>query len=228
LDSLELDDDQLRLNLSNAYFQINDTANSVNHYQSLTASSRNDVRSVAHQQLGIVDTQRKQYQEALQQFKESLKANPANEDARYNYELLKRLIEEQKKEQEQKQDQKKENQQKQDQQQEQQKNQDQKNKEQENQQEQENQEGEQKQEGESEQKKEGEEKDEKQGEEQDQDAEQQKDQIDPSTAEKLKEMNISEEKARMILEAMRNNEIQYLQQVKKKSKNPRRNNKPDW
>jgi len=180
------------------------------------------------QQLGIVDTQRKQYQEALQQFKESLKANPANEGARYNYELLKKLIEEQKKEQEQKQDQKKEDQQNQDQQQQQQKNQDQQNKEQENQQEQENQEGEQKQEGESEQKKEGDQKDEKQGEEQDQDAEQQKDQIDPSTAQKLKEMNISEEKARMILEAMKNNEIQYLQQIKKKAKNTRRNNKPDW
>ena len=44
------------------------------------------------------------------------------------------------------------------------------------------------------------------------DGEQQPPQIDP---EKLKEMNISEEKARMILEAMRNSEIQYIQQNKR-------------
>ena len=107
LDSMHLDDDQIRLNLSNAYFNINDTAQSVNYYNSLVNSPKADIRSLAHQQLGIVDTQRKQYQEALQRFKQSLKANPANEDARYNYELLKKLIEEQKKQEEQPQDQKK-------------------------------------------------------------------------------------------------------------------------
>ena len=33
-----------------------------------------------------------------------------------------------------------------------------------------------------------------------------------SLSEKLKEMNISEEKAKMILEALKNKEIQYIQQ----------------
>jgi len=41
-------------------------------------------------------------------------------------------------------------------------------------------------------------------------------------------MNISEEKAKMILEAMKNNEIQYIQQNKRKAKNRKKSNKPDW
>jgi hypothetical protein len=41
-------------------------------------------------------------------------------------------------------------------------------------------------------------------------------------------MEISEEMARMILEALRNNEIQYIQQNKKKAKKPKDNSKPDW
>ena len=49
-----------------------------------------------------------------------------------------------------------------------------------------------------------------------------------STLQRLKEMNMSEEKAKMILEAMKNSEIQYLQQNKRKSGKPTNSNKPDW
>mgnify|MGYP001048574874 CR=1 FL=1 len=41
------------------------------------------------------------------------------------------------------------------------------------------------------------------------------------------EMKISKEKARMILEALRNNEIQYLQQKQRKARS-RSNSGPDW
>ena len=41
-------------------------------------------------------------------------------------------------------------------------------------------------------------------------------------------MNISEEKARMILEAMRNNEIQYIQQQRRKATERPKSGKPDW
>jgi len=41
-------------------------------------------------------------------------------------------------------------------------------------------------------------------------------------------MNISEDMAKMILEAMKNNEVQYIQQQKRKpTKNPD-STKPDW
>lgn len=49
-----------------------------------------------------------------------------------------------------------------------------------------------------------------------------------STADKLEEMNMSEEKAQMILEAMKNNEVQYIQQNKKKPQSRADDGKPDW
>lgn len=47
-------------------------------------------------------------------------------------------------------------------------------------------------------------------------------------SEKLEELNLTEEKARMILEAMKNNEIQYIQQNKRKATKKPDSNKPDW
>ena len=52
--------------------------------------------------------------------------------------------------------------------------------------------------------------------------------IPPSVSEKLKDMKISEEKARMVLEAMKNQEVQYLQQNKRKATKPKGKGKPDW
>jgi hypothetical protein len=45
---------------------------------------------------------------------------------------------------------------------------------------------------------------------------------------KLEQMKISEEKARMILEAMKNQEKQYLQQNKRKPTKSKDRTKPDW
>jgi Ca-activated chloride channel family protein len=41
-------------------------------------------------------------------------------------------------------------------------------------------------------------------------------------------MKISEDKARMILEAMKNQETQYLQQNKRKATKSKDRTKPDW
>jgi len=49
-----------------------------------------------------------------------------------------------------------------------------------------------------------------------------------SRSDKLEELNLTEEKARMILEAMKNNEIQYIQQNKRKAKKKPDSDKPDW
>lgn len=45
---------------------------------------------------------------------------------------------------------------------------------------------------------------------------------------RLQEMNISPENARMILEAMKSNEVQYLQQKKRKQSKRSDSDKPDW
>ncbi|MES2732775.1 MAG: hypothetical protein V4714_13545 [Bacteroidota bacterium] len=49
-----------------------------------------------------------------------------------------------------------------------------------------------------------------------------------ATAQKLKQMNLTEEKARMILDAMKNNEVQYLQQRRREKTQKTDKGKPDW
>jgi Ca-activated chloride channel family protein len=100
VDSLGVTEDEVRLNLANAYFESKDTANTAMSYQPLTQSTNTKIRSVAHQQLGVLSNRENKYEEALASFKQALKADPANEDARYNYEMVKKKLEEQKKKEE--------------------------------------------------------------------------------------------------------------------------------
>jgi tetratricopeptide (TPR) repeat protein len=236
VDSLGVNEDEVRLNLANAYFQAGDTVSTAMAYQPLTQSKDATIQSIAHQQLGVLSNRQNKYEEALASFKQALKANPANEDARYNYEMVKKKLEEQKKkEEEQKKndpnkdeknkDQKDQNKDQKDQKQDQKdkqdkqdkEKQDQQNKDQKDQKEQEKKEK-------DKQEKEGKEKKEKE----DQQENKEKKETPPSISDKLKQMEMSEEKAQMILEAMKNQEIQYLQQNKRKATKPKDKGKPDW
>ncbi|MFN7259972.1 MAG: hypothetical protein ACK5TU_08755, partial [Cyclobacteriaceae bacterium] len=76
--------------------------------------------------------------------------------------------------------------------------------------------------------KEKEQKEKEQKEKEEQEKNKDKKDIPPSVSEKLKEMQMSEEKAKMILEAMKNQEVQYLQQNKRKATKPKDKGKPDW
>lgn len=234
VDSLGVTEDEVRLNLANAYFESNDTVNTFQNYQPLTQSANSKIRSIAHQQMGVVANRQGKFEEALASFKQALKADPTNEDARYNYEMVKKkLAEQKKKEEEQKkqdpnkqdknEDQKKEENkdQKQDQnkdKKDQKDKEDQQNKDQKDKQDQESKEKE-KQDKESKEKKE-----QQQKEKENQD----KKDLPPSVSDKLKQMEMSEEKAKMILEAMKNQEVQYLQQNKRKATKPKDKGKPDW
>jgi Ca-activated chloride channel homolog len=241
VDSLSVTEDEVRLNLANAYFETNDTVNTFQSYQPLTQSTNSKIRSVAHQQMGVLANRQGKFEEALASFKQALKADPTNEDARYNYEMVKRKLDEQKKkEEEQKkqdpnkqdknEDQKKEENkdQKQDQnkdKKDQKDKEDQQNKDQKDKQEQQDKEKE-KQDKESKEKKEKEQQ-QKEQEQQEKENQDKKD-LPPSVSDKLKQMEMSEEKAKMILEAMRNQEVQYLQQNKRKATKPKDKGKPDW
>ena len=102
-DSLHVQEDEIMLNLANAYFLVKDTAAAYPGYQMLTNSGvESHIKSKAHQQLGILDHQRGKFEEALHHFKQAIKADTQNMDARYNYEALKRKLNEKKKEDEQK------------------------------------------------------------------------------------------------------------------------------
>jgi tetratricopeptide (TPR) repeat protein len=221
VDSLHVTEDEVRLNLAHALFQAEDSVAATSTYQSVTGSAKADIRSKAHQQLGVLNNRQGKPEEALQHFKESIKANPANQEARYNYELLKKKLEEEKKKQQQQQ-QKDQNQQ-QDQQE--------KNREQQEKKDQQQKQHQPKeQQGEDQQQKEKpddqQQKEQRQENNPEKKTEEQK--PSPSTAEKLEQMNMSEEKAKMILEAMKNQEMQYLQQNKRKPTKPKDKGKPDW
>ena len=250
VDSMEVSGDKILLNMANTLYQLKDTTAAVNAYNSITGSPDKLIGSVAHQQLGILANRMGNYEEALNHFKQALRKDPGNEDARYNYELLKKVLEEEKKKQEEKQNQEQENnkdqkdkegdeEKEQDQQQQDQQKQEQnKEGEQENQEQQEQseegKENEQQDQKDSEKTKEGEDKEKSQEEkegtpENQEEQDQQKNEArQKEIAEKLKDMKISEEKARMILEAMKNNEIQYIQQNKRKATRKKDSSKPDW
>lgn len=231
VDSLGVKEDEMLMNLANSYFLTNDTTNAMSSFQPLTMSSNPQLKSVANQQLGVLSNRQGKFEDALNYFKQALKANPANDDARFNYEMVKKKLQEQQKNKDQKgqndknQEQKVKQDQEQQKKEEQQKQQDQQKKDQE-QKDQQQKEQEKKEQEEKEKK----EKEEKEKNEQDSEEkkEKEKKEIPPSVKEKLKEMDMSEEKAKMILEAMKNQEIQYLQQNKRKGTKQKDKTKPDW
>lgn len=230
-DSLLVNEDEIKLNLAHAYYQLKDSAQAISTYQEATASIDNTIRSKANQQLGIIHNQQGKFEEALNNFKQAIKADPNNMDARYNYEMLKKKLEEKKKqEEEEQQKQKDQPKNKEDQKKEDEKK-DEQNKNDKEKNEQNKKEDQKKSENKDEQSKE-EKKDEKQKkDEQQKDSEkpsEEKKETPPSVSEKLQQMKISEEKAKMLLEAMKNQEVQYLQQNKRKATKPKEKGKPDW
>ncbi len=238
VDSLDVREDEVMLNLANAYYLAKDTANAFTSYQALANSRDNVILSKANQQLGVMANQRGKFEEALNYFKQAIKAAPSNDDARYNYEMLKKKLEEKKKQDEkqkqnkdqqnkdqQNKDQQNKEDQKKDEQQKDQQNKDEKNKEERNKDQQKKDQEQKDKEQKEQQEKEQQEK-EKQKEQQEKDAK--KEEMPNLDREKLEQMKISEEKARMILEAMKNQEKQYLQQQKRKSSQSKDRNKPDW
>jgi hypothetical protein len=174
---------------------------------------------------------------AIASVNEGLKEKPGDP----KLQALKKLLEkkeQEKKEQEKKDQQKKEEQKKEDQKKD---NKDQKNKDQkeeekkeeekksEEQKEKEKKEQEQKDNEKKDSEKDQDKKDEQKDQQQKEDEEQQKgEKTPPQVSEKLKQMKMPEDKAKMILEAMKNQEAQYLQQNKRKATKPRDKGKPDW
>lgn len=97
VDSLGIKEDEVLLNLAHAYFLQKDTANAFTRYQSLTQSAQKNISSKANNQLGLMTNQRGKAEEALGYFKQAIRADPSNNDARYNYEMLKKKLEASKK-----------------------------------------------------------------------------------------------------------------------------------
>lgn len=92
LDSMNVEDENITLNLGHSYFQMDDKDQSKKYYERLITSTNNKIRSLAFQQLGVLAKNPQDLDKSLAYFKESIRANPANKDARYNYELIKKWL----------------------------------------------------------------------------------------------------------------------------------------
>ncbi|MDX2189892.1 MAG: hypothetical protein SFY32_08515 [Bacteroidota bacterium] len=94
IDSIKSSDEKAVLNLAHCYFKTGDMASAAKVYERAYNLSDKKVKSVAAQQLGVISFKGDNDKpKAINYFKESLKADPTNKDARYNYEFLKKLIE---------------------------------------------------------------------------------------------------------------------------------------
>jgi hypothetical protein len=88
LDTLKMKDEKALLNLGHAYMRNADYEKASNTYTLSTASTNNILKSIAFQQLGILKSEKGEREAAITNFKNALRSNPQNMEARYNYELL--------------------------------------------------------------------------------------------------------------------------------------------
>jgi Ca-activated chloride channel homolog len=219
IDTLGINDEQVLMNMANALYRTNDTTSARRYYNKLALADPENIRSQAYNQLGVINKQSNKLEESLLSFKNALLADPTNEEARYNYELVKKLKQQQDQQQQQ------QNNQQNDQQG---KNQDQQQSESDEEQQQQDQEKQEQEQQQNNGEQEQSEQEQEQEEQQENKEQESQETPPPSLEERLSEMDMSIENARMILEAMRNNEIQYIQQNVRKPTKPRDRNKPDW
>ncbi|PWN05622.1 tetratricopeptide repeat protein [Rhodohalobacter mucosus] len=100
--AIEQDPDNPRLyyNLGNALAQsgdVDEAARAYDQYRSMTEDAAQE--SLADYNQGRMLTDTENFDEALNYFREALKKNPDDEDARYNYELARKKMEQQQQEQ---------------------------------------------------------------------------------------------------------------------------------
>jgi tetratricopeptide (TPR) repeat protein len=81
-------EEQVWLNLAHATARAGRSAEARNYYGHLLNSRTPAIRSIALQQLAVLTTRHGDYAQAIALLRQALVANPANADARYNYEVL--------------------------------------------------------------------------------------------------------------------------------------------
>ncbi|MCS7018161.1 MAG: tetratricopeptide repeat protein [Cytophagales bacterium] len=211
VEKYQVKEPEVLLNLAHAYFEAQDFAKALTHYEQAAKSNEKVIQSVAYQQAAIIKAQNGQLEEALKYLRNSLRALPDNQAARYNYEVVYALLSKQKQQsQNQSEDTADRSQQDQNKQQQQQ-----------NADRQQQQGNQGKNDAQS-----------QSGEQDNQGAEQGKMEEKSNKSElrskRLEQIKMTEEQARGILDAIRNNEVQYLQQLQRQPTRRADRSKPDW
>lgn len=97
LTEYQLKEEDLKLNIAHCYFKLGDINRSLLFYEKLTDADNPSIKSIANQQLGLLAFKNNQKKKGLIYFKQALIADANNELARYNYELLKKIVDEESK-----------------------------------------------------------------------------------------------------------------------------------
>tara|TARA_B100002019_G_scaffold268729_1_gene260932 strand:- start:605 stop:1348 length:744 start_codon:yes stop_codon:yes gene_type:complete len=201
IDSFDFSNEQVYLNLAHSHLLSKDTLKAIENYNYASLADKSEIKSIALQQLGNISEKNNKLEDALNFYKASIIADNKNNDSKYNYELVKKKLNNKK-------DQKQNNKNNQ--------SQNEKNKDTS-----ESKKNDNKGQDDKNNKKDKEEK-------KSENKENSSKSNEESVEEKLKKINMSKKKAEMILDALNNNEFQYIQQLKRKSKKKLDKNKPDW
>lgn len=205
-----IESEAIHLNLAHTYFRAEVLDSAYKYYNLLIESENIDLQSIAYMQIGllILNDDTKQPQEALQFFKQAIYVSPDNLKARYNYELLLKRQNER------------------------QINPEQDTSEDENQEEENNDNNSNSNGGNSEENTTeggGEGSGDANGGSSESENGEKEDKPSPQVRlDKLEDMNLNPEKAEMILDAMKNQEIQYHQQRTREPKKARKTERPNW
>ena len=203
IDSLDYSNEKVFLNLAHAHLLSSDTLNAIENYNLASLTENNKIKSIAFQQLGNINEKNNKLNEALNFYKESIIADNKNNDSKFNFELVKKKLEQEKNQQNKEKDNSKENQKK-------------------------NQSENKKQDKEGQEDKKKESKSQEEKKQNEHSKNDQKKSKEESIEEKLKKINMTKKKAEMILNALNNNEFQYIQQLKRKPSKKTDKTKPDW
>ncbi|MFA5388150.1 MAG: tetratricopeptide repeat protein [Candidatus Omnitrophota bacterium] len=95
---------KLRYNIGNGLYELEKYEDAFNQYQRTLDSKDSELRQKAYYNMGNTHYRMGKLPEAIEDYKKSLEINPDDEDAKYNIEFIKKKLEEQK-EQESKQEQ---------------------------------------------------------------------------------------------------------------------------
>jgi len=91
-DSLGVKDEQLQINRAHAQYLNGELKQAGKNYASLTNSPNQEVQAVALTQMGLIYFQQHNPERALYNFKKALIRDPLNDNARFNYELLRKYL----------------------------------------------------------------------------------------------------------------------------------------
>ena len=101
IDSFNISNEKIHLNLAHSYLLSNDTLKAIENYNMASITNNNKIKSIAYQQLGNINESKNKLKNATEFYKKSILSNNSNFDSKYNYELVtKKLKEQEKKKQE--------------------------------------------------------------------------------------------------------------------------------